>query len=78
MFSLKEKQHIAAEIEKLLLSLKHPEMPPVNPQFTLRVWGAEPWSWAEIKPNWIFNEKPPTVNPWNEQAREVLKPRKTP
>ena len=54
MFSLKEKQYIANQIEKLLLSLKHPEMPKKEPKFTLKVDGKESWSWAEIKPNWTF------------------------
>ena len=74
MFSMKEKQYIAAEIEKLLLSLNHPEMPKDHPGFVLNVVGKEEWSWAEIKPNWIFDEKnKPGVNPWNEMARNVLK-----
>lgn len=30
MFSLKEKQFIATEIERLLLELNHPEMPSEN------------------------------------------------
>jgi hypothetical protein len=42
MFSQKEKQHIAAEIEKLLLSLNHPEMPKDRPKFRLHVDGLEP------------------------------------
>lgn len=72
MFSLKEKQQIAATIEKLLLDLKHPEMPTVNPSFTLHVDGKESWSWADIKPNWTFNEQPPEVNLFNEIARDLL------
>ena len=54
MFSVKEKQFIASEIEKLLLKLDHPEMPKDKPVFYLRVEGKESWSWAEIKPNWTF------------------------
>ena len=73
MFSLKEKQYIASRIEELLLSLKHPEMPTKNPDFTLRVEGKADWSWAEIRPNWTFGiDNPPTVNPFNEQARDIL------
>lgn len=73
MFSLKEKQHIAAEIEKLLLSLNHPEMPAEKPEFELHVTGKESWSWADIRPNWEFSEgNPPAVNPWNEVARDVM------
>lgn len=73
MFSTKEKQYIAAEIEKLLVSLNHPEMPKVDPSFHLHVDGAEKWSWADIKPNWTFNEQPPNSNPFNEIARDILK-----
>ena len=72
MFSLKEKQYIAAAIEKLLLDLNHPEMPKLNPSFTLHVDGKEDWSWADIKPNWTFNETQPTINPFNKIARKIL------
>jgi len=68
MFSQQQKQHIAAEIEKLLLSLNHPEMPKERPSFTLHVDGKERMSWADIKPNWTFSsENPPGINPWNER-----------
>lgn len=74
MFSLREKQFIASEIERLLLSLKHPEMPKEKLQFMLRVDGKEGWSWAEIKPNWTFGiDNPPTVNSFNEVSRDILK-----
>lgn len=74
MFSMKEKQFLAAEIEKLLLGLDHPEMPKFNPNFSLHVDGKESWSWADIKPNWTFSVEGPKVeNPWNEVARKVLK-----
>jgi len=63
MFSTSEKQHIAAEIEKLLLSLNHPEMPKEKPGFFLHVDGAENWSWANIIPNWRFNETPEVFIP---------------
>lgn len=72
MFSMKEKQMIAAKIEELLLSLNHPEMPTEKPQFSLRVEGKEGWSWAEIKPNWTFAENPPNTNPWSERARKIM------
>lgn len=73
MFSLAEKQHIAAEVEKLLLSLNHPEMPKEKPMFSLHVDGKDPvWSWADIKPNWTFTaESPPQVNPFNEISRTL-------
>lgn len=74
MFSLEEKQHIALELEKILLNLKHPEMPKEKPMFTLHVDGKEEWSWADIKPNWSFGkDSPPKVNPFNEISRQLHK-----
>lgn len=35
--------------------------------------GAEEWSWADIEPNWTFDDRTPGINPWNEIARETLK-----
>ncbi len=72
MFSTEEKKQIAAAVEKVLLDLKHPEMPTERPKFSLRVDGKEDWSWALIEPNWTFEAKPPGVNPWNEHAREIM------
>lgn len=70
MFSMAEKQKIAAAVEKVLLDLNHPEMPKSNPQFELYVEGEEGWSFAEIKPNWMFTkENPPAINPFNERPR---------
>ena len=66
MFSMKQKQHIASELEKILLELKHPEMPTSKPMFFLRVEGAQDWSWAEIEPNWTFEHRTPGINPHNE------------
>ena len=54
MFSREEKKWLATEVEKLVLSLKHPEMPKEKPTFKLHVDGAESWSWADIEPNWKF------------------------
>jgi len=55
------------------LELGHPEMPKERPQFHLRVDGKESWSWAEIAPNWTFDEaNKPNVNPFNENAREIM------
>lgn len=55
MFSVQEKQHIAKELEKILLELKHPEMPNEKPNFTLHIDGKASWSWADIKPNWTID-----------------------
>jgi hypothetical protein len=56
MFSPKEKKQIAEAVEKVLLSMDHREMPKEKPNFTLHVWGAESWSWADIIPNWKHKE----------------------
>jgi hypothetical protein len=74
MFSVKEKQFIASELEKVILSLNHPEMPKEKPSFKLHIDGKESWSFADIEPNWVYEEKgsPKNPNPWNEIARKVL------
>lgn len=72
MFSTVEKVMIAQKIEELLLSLSHPEMPTEKPKFKLHVDGKESWSWADIEPNWTFDDKEPGTNPWNEIARDVM------
>ena len=69
MFSMKEKQFIAAKLEELILSLNHPEMPKSRPLFKLHIDGSEAWSFADIEPNWIFEDKAPGINPWNERLR---------
>lgn len=74
MFSMQEKIKIADTIEKLLLKLDHPEMPKEKPKFHLRVDGEQSWSFAEIDPNWTFNDKnKPTSNVFNEISREIMK-----
>ena len=74
MFSVKEKQLIAKAVEKVLLGLKHPEMPGSKPSFLLHVNGKESWSFADIEPNWMYEDgkKEMGVNGWNEIAREVM------
>lgn len=73
MFNVAEKRHIADEIEKLLLSLNHPEMPTEKPRFKLHVDGKESWSWADIEPNWVFDDghKEAGANPFNEISRDL-------
>ena len=73
MFSRIEKQRIARKIEKLLLAIDHPEMPKERPHFHLHVDGKESWSWADIKPNWEYENKEPTVGGWNENAIYIMK-----
>lgn len=75
MFSLSQKQQISAEVEKLILSFNHPEMPKEKPKFHLHIDGKESWSFAEIEPNWTFNENnKPGINPFNEMQAEGNKP----
>ncbi len=71
MFSASEKQNIAKIIEDFLLGLNHPEMPKEKPKFKLHVEGAEKWSWADIEPNWKYDDKPPNVNLFNEISRQI-------
>jgi len=67
MFSIEQKRRIASTVEKCLLELGHPEMPLVKPRFHLHVDGAESWSWADIDPNWTYDDAhKPGVNPFNE------------
>ena len=70
MFSVAEKIEISKKIEKILLDYDHPEMPKERPEFHLKVVGKESWSWAEIDPNWYFENKEPGMNPFNEKSRE--------
>lgn len=74
MFTKAEKQFLAAEFEKLVLGLNHPEMPKTKPVFRIHVEGSAAWSWADIEPNWVYEQKgsPENPNPWNEIAREQL------
>jgi len=72
MFSGKEKKMISQKLEEILLELKHPEMPDERPSFKLHVDGKEDWSWADIEPNWTFNEEnKPGGSPWNELSRII-------
>lgn len=64
MFSVRQKREIADEIQKILRATNHPELPNGEIGFHLRVTGAEPWSWAEIRNNGAIAT--PDVNPWNE------------
>ena len=73
MFSVEEKRRIAEVVEIALLDIKHPEMPEEKPKFELHVNGKEDWSFADIEPNWIYEDKELGVNPWNEHVRELMK-----
>jgi hypothetical protein len=74
MFSLEEKKKISDAVEKVLLEINHPEMPEEKPKFMLHVGGLEDWSFANISPNWTYDENnKPTTTAWNEwQARKMF------
>lgn len=57
MFSPAQKREIAAAVEAVILSFGHPEMPTEKPNFKLHVDGAESWSWADIIPNWKYDQE---------------------
>ncbi len=69
MFSIKQKREISDKIQKTLRETNHPELPPDDEeiQFFIHVWGAEPWSWADIRNNGAVKEPKLDANPWNEQ-----------
>lgn len=64
MFSIAEKQKIAAAIDAVIKEINHPEMDNVTPNWSLRVDGKESWSFANIHPNHEPAKGP--ANPWNE------------
>jgi hypothetical protein len=66
VFSVRQKQIIAGELEKLLRSFNHPEMQgPDEPlKFHLHIGGKYDDSWADIEPNSAVPV--PDVNPFNE------------
>lgn len=51
MFSPQQKREIADKIQKVLRETNHPELPSGEIQFVIHVWGAEDWSWADIRNN---------------------------
>jgi hypothetical protein len=65
MFSVNQKREIANKVQQILRETNHPELPEGEIQFTLKVHGAESWSWAEIKNNQAVTN--PSINPWNER-----------
>lgn len=75
MFNIEEKREIATAIENILLSLNHPEMPKEKPKFKIHIDGKESWSFADIEPNWVFDDgkKEMGINPFNEISRFILK-----
>ena len=67
MFSVNQKREISEAVQKILRDTNHPELPIDEIKFELRVNGAEPWSWANIRNNGFYDEdNKPSVNPHNE------------
>ncbi len=66
MFSIREKQLIAEQVQEILRSTNHPELPENEINFLLHVDGAKSRSWADIKNNGAYKDPVPSVNPWNE------------
>ncbi len=64
MFSVREKREISEKVQQILRETKHPELPKEEITFSLRVNGAESWSWADIRNNGTVIH--PSVNPHNE------------
>jgi hypothetical protein len=65
MFSVAEKRAIADAVQQVLRTTGNPELPKGEIQFRLHVYGAEGWSWADIRNNGAMAN--PEVNPWNER-----------
>jgi len=65
MFSVQQKREISDAVQKILRDTNHPELPKCEISFTLRVAGAEEWSWAYINNNGAVPN--PGINPWNEK-----------
>ena len=64
MFSVRQKRDISEKIQQILRETNHPELPESEIQFSLRVDGAQSWSWAEIQNNGAIIS--PSINLWNE------------
>ena len=65
MFSVQQKRDISDAVQKILRATNHAELPTTGEiTFTLKVAGAESWSWAEIHNNGAVGD--PGVNPHNE------------
>lgn len=73
MFSKRQKIEISKKVEEILLSYDHPEMPKEKPIFELHVNGKEDWSWANIKPNHLFEDTEPDINDHNESQDPLSK-----
>ena len=65
MFSMRQKREIAEAVQQILRATNHPELPRAGEiRFSLRVLGAESWSYADIANNGAIST--PFINPHNE------------
>ena len=65
MFSVQQKRDISDAVQKILRATAHPELPTSGEiSFTLKIVGAESWSFAEIANNASVGD--PGLNPHNE------------
>ncbi len=65
MFSLREKRELSTAIQELIKETEHPELPKDREiAFSIRIEGAEVWSWAIIRNNAAVTY--PGINPHNE------------
>ena len=72
MFSIQQKRAISDAVQKILRETNHPELPLGEIEFSLKVFGAESWSWADIRNNGAVQQA--RINPWNE-AQAALAPK---
>ena len=75
MFSVNQKRQISDAVQRVLRDTNHPELPTGEIQFSLHVWGAEAWSWSDIRNNGAVPV--PSVNPHNEAVAERIRQRET-
>ncbi len=73
MFSVRQKREIAEKIQAILRGTEHPELPKGEIEFSIKVKGAEQWSFAKIGNN--GNHLEPSVNPWNEKQDPIMRER---
>ena len=64
MFSVMQKKRISNAVQQILRDTDHPELPKDEIRFELHVFGAESWSWADIKNNGSVIK--PSINQFNE------------
>lgn len=65
MFSVEQKRQISEAVQKVLRDTRHPELPEGEIQFILHVYGAQSWSWVDIRNNGAITNL--SVNPWNKR-----------